>query len=225
VTYVQARECNVKDIDSAELTFRLRAGAYAAIAFVVAIAGALALGKGIVVALLAGVGMALIVYFGPLLIADRSGRIGASIYQPSGSSTPQVREFSLADSLVARGLIDQAAEAYQLLSEDFPDDPEPRIRHARLLRDQSARYEESAALFKSILSLRALQPETELVVLRELVELHTHKQQQPTRALPYLARIAEKFGDSPTGAWARNEARDIKQQMQNEHERDISERT
>ncbi len=214
----------LKNVDSAEIAFRLRAGAYAAIAFVLAIAAALALGKGIVVAFLAGVGVGSIVYFGPLLIAERGGRIGANIYQPSGSSTPVVREYSLADSLVARGKFDEAAEAYQLLSEDFPNDPEPRIRHARLLRDKKAGYEDAANKFKSIFSIPGLKPETELIVLRELAELYTHKLAQPPRALPYLKRIADQFANSPTGEWARNEARDIKLQMQSEHERDVSER-
>jgi hypothetical protein len=35
---------------------------------------------------------------------------------------------------------------------------------------------------------------------------------------------ADRFADTPTGEWARSEARDIKQQMQSEHERDVSER-
>ena len=186
-----------RDVDHAEVAMKMRTGAYA------------------------GVAVGAIAYFGALFIADRGGAIGASIYQPSGSSTPAVREYSLADSLVARGRIDEAAEAYQLLSEDYPGDPEPRLRHARLLRDKAERYEEAAQIFKSILGMAGLKPETELVALRELVELCTHKLHAPQRALPYLARISEKFAGTPTAQWARAEALEIKQQMKQDHDRDV----
>jgi tetratricopeptide (TPR) repeat protein len=214
----------MKDVDHAELAFRLRAAASTVVVLgLVALATSM-LGLPLQGALLVGLAAAVLAYFVILFIADRSGRMGAGIYQPSGSSTPVVREYSLAESLVARGRFDEAAEAYQLLSEDFPDDPEPRIRLARLLRDNTARYEEAGAMFKSVLSMRGLKPETELILLRELVELYMHKLQQPPRALPYLKRIAEQFANTPTAQWARHEARDIKQQMQSEHERDVSER-
>jgi len=214
----------LKDVDQAEVVFRLRAGVYAFIAFAVGFGISLILRVSLLTALLAGAALAAIIYFGTLFIAERTAQIGATIYRPSGSSTPPVREYSLADSLVARGMIEEAAEAYHVLSEDFPDDPEPRIRHARLLRDEVTRYEDAAVIFKSILTMPSLRPETELIVLRELVELHTHKLQQPNRALPFLARIVEGFGNTAMGAWALQESNDIKQQMRNEHERDVSER-
>ena len=204
----------LKDHDSAELAFRLRSGAYGLMMLGMCTLGATLAGLPPILGLAAGLVASVAVYFGSLFIADRSGSIGASVYGTSGSSTPSLREYSLADSLVARGRYDEAAEAYQLLSEDFPADAEPRLRHARLLRDKSARYEDAALILKQTLSIPALKPETELAVLRELVELFTHKLKQPTRALPYLARIVEKHGDGATGQWARAEAKEIKQQMQ-----------
>src|SRR3569833_3129258 len=42
----------------------------------------------------------------------------ASLYMPAGSSTPPVRQYSLAQSLVARGKYDEAAEAYELLTKE-----------------------------------------------------------------------------------------------------------
>ena len=212
----------LKDVNSAERAFKLRAFAYSFMVVFVATAASGLLGVPIILGFLGGLAAGGLAYFGSLFIAERGARVGASIYQPSGSTTPPVREYSLADSLVARGLTDQAAEAYQLLSEDYPEDPEPRLRHARLLRDKAQRYDDAAQIFKSILTIPNLKSETELVVLRELVELCTHKLRQPQRALPHLARIAQKFGGTPPGEWAREETRAIKQQMQQDHERDIS---
>lgn len=207
-----------KNVDSAEQAFKLRAFSYCLLVVFLATGASTLLGVPVFLGLLIGIVMGVIAYIGALFIANRSGQVAASIYQPSGSSTPPVREYSLADSLLARGRIDEAAEAYQVLSEDYPDDPEPRLRHARLLRDKTQRYEDAAQIFKGALAIPNLKPEAELVILRELVELFTHKLRQPQRALPYLARMAEKFGSSPSGEWARQESKDIKQQMLQDHE-------
>jgi hypothetical protein len=204
----------LKDVDSAEVAFRLRSGAYALMVIGMCTLGATLAGLPPLLGLLAGLAVGAMVYFVSLFIADRSGIMAASVYGTAGSSTPSIREYSLADSLVARGLYDQAAEAYALLSEDFPHDPEPRLRHARLLRDKSARYEEAAVIMRNALSITSLKPETDLAILRELVELYIHKLREPNRALPYLARIVDRHPDTQTGQWARAEAKDIKQKMQ-----------
>jgi tetratricopeptide (TPR) repeat protein len=203
-----------KDVDESERANKLRAFSYSLLITFVSMGASILLGAGIFLGLAVGVMAGGIAYSGSLFLAERSGRVAASIYQPSGSSTPPIREYSLADSLVASGRFDEAAEAYQVLSEDYPQDPEPRLRHARLVRDKTRCYEDALSIFKSALAISSLKPETELAILRELVELCTHKLHQPARALPYLARIAEKFPGTPTGEWARNESREIKRQIQ-----------
>lgn len=213
--FARARAFNMtkRDVDSAEQVMKLRTAAYAAMVAGIAALGALIAGFPLMLALPAAALAGAAVYFGALFFADYSGRAAASIYQPSGSSTPAIREYSLADSLVARGQTAEAAEAYALLSEDFPNDAEPRLRHARLLRDKTQRYEDAAQIYKSALSIPKLKPETELVILRELIELFTHKLHAAPRALPYLARVVEKYASSNAGAWARAEMSDIKQAM------------
>lgn len=208
----------LRDVDSAEQVMKLRTAAYSAITAILVMSATTLSGFPFALSLLVAVVAAVLVYFGTLFIAESGGRAGASIYQPSGSSTPSIREYSLADSLVARGQVAEAAEAYALLSEDFPEDPEPRLRHARLLRDQGARYEDAAQIYKGALAIPKLKLETELVVLRELIELYTHKLKAPPRALPYLARIVEKHGTDSAGTWARAEMNDIKQKMLQDHE-------
>jgi hypothetical protein len=152
-----------------------------------------------------------------LYLAERGGRIGASLYRPSGSSTPAVREYSYADSLVARGQHEQAVVAYEELARQHPADPEPRLREARVLRDHLREYERAVIVFRQLLNPHT-KPEVELVVLREIVEIHLHKLRQPERALPYLARLGEKFHGTSTAEWARGEARAIKAEMKPEYE-------
>ncbi len=207
---------SLRDTDSAETAFRMRAFAYGLMV------GALGGGAGFLIfgkvayALLSFVVVGTVVYFASLLVAEHGGRVGAAIYQPTGSSTPAVREYSHADSLVARGQYAEAVEAYRQLAVEYPADPEPRLRQARVLRDHHHAFEDAVTVFRQVLQMAALRPETELAVLRELVELCIQKQQQPQRALPYLARITEKFSGTSTAAWARREAREIKDLMQRE---------
>ena len=202
-----------RNVDSAELAMKLRTAAFAAAVFVAVFLGSIVGGLSLILALVPAALIAVAVYHGVLEFAEHAGRAAAAIYQPSGSSTPAIREYSLADSLVARGQIEEAAEAYALLSEDFPNDAEPRLRHARLLRDKTQRYEDAAQIYKGALAIPKLKPETELVILRELIELYTHKLRAAPRALPYLARVVEKHGSSNAGIWARAEMSDIKHSL------------
>ncbi|HUP88295.1 MAG TPA: tetratricopeptide repeat protein, partial [Longimicrobiales bacterium] len=165
---------------------------------------------------LIALGAFLIGLFVPVMISEKTGNAAASIYGTKGSSTPAPAQYSLADSLVARGKYDDAEEAYTLLSEDFPDDPEPRVRLARLLRDKSARHADAAEWFKRALSSKT-EPAVEVAVLRELIEVYTHKLHTPEKALPYLSRVFEKHPTHPASVWARNEYQEIKQDMQQSH--------
>ncbi|HEY0303883.1 MAG TPA: tetratricopeptide repeat protein [Longimicrobiales bacterium] len=206
----------LRDVDSAETAFRLKAVVYGIV--VAAPAGVIAylLMGSIITALLGFVTIGAMVTGVALYIADRGGSIGASLYRPSGSSTPAIREYSYADSLVARGQHDDAVAAYARLGIEHPADPEPRIRQARVLRDRLQQYDAAVGVFRQVLLIPQLKPATELVVLREIIEIHVQKQQQPERALPYLARIAQKFAGNATAEWARSEARDIKAGMKRE---------
>ena len=200
----------MKDRDAQEIALRLRVLPWAIIAggFVIGpamLAGA-SLGRALVYALIAAV----LAYFLPLFILQRVSNAGASIYGGSGASTPALRQYSLADSLVARGQTQEAAEAYKMLAEDFPADPEPRVRLARLLRDKMADPQSAAEWFKKALAAEGIEPAMSIAITRELIELFIHKLQKPAWALPYLAQLAENHPEHPVASWARAEYADIK---------------
>jgi hypothetical protein len=206
----------LKDTDSAELAFKVRAAVLGIIVAVISgAAGALMGGGGVFkISSLVGVVIGIIAYFVALFIADRLGAAGASIFSPGGSSTPPPRQYSFADSLAARGLLTEAAEAYEGLSHEYPADPEPCVRHARLLRDRMSRPEEAADRFRRALAAKDLDPASEAALLRELSELYMYKLQTPNKALPYLAQLAAKHPTHPASKWARAEAVEIRQVMQ-----------
>lgn len=204
----------LKDVDSQNVALLLRGAPYGAvIGLVAAAAAAIAGHQPLWVALLVGVAAAAIGTFLPYLLASRGAEIGGSIYTPQGSSTPPIREYSLAESLVARGQLNEAVEAYELLVEDNPQDAEPAIRLARLLRDKLARFEEAAGWYRRALLKPKLEPSVEVALTRELIELYTHKLRTPNAALPYLKRLAERHAQHPAAAWAREQYAEIKQEM------------
>lgn len=169
-------------------------------------------------ALLAGGVAFLIVLLGPEWLAARSADAVADTMLPDGASTPALHQYSLADSLLARGKVAEAAEAYRALSADFPADAQPQIRLARLLRDHTGRFEEAASCYKHVLAIEGIDSGTEIAVTRELIELYTHKMKRPELALPYLAQFAQQHAEHPAAAWARSEYLDIKQRMQAQQE-------
>ena len=144
-------------------------------------------------------------------VVGRAADAAGSVYMATGSSTPARRQYSQGEALAVQGKLDAAIAEYERNAREFKNDPEPRLRLARLQRDKRSDYEAAARWFKDVLALQALESSTEITVSRELVELFTHKLREPRRALPLLARLAEKHGNSPTGDWARTQIRMIKE--------------
>src|SRR5690606_2764929 len=108
------------------------------------------------------------------------------------------------------GELERAAAAY-------PEDTIPVLRLARLLRDQCRRPEDAARWFREALK-RSRDANEEIGVVRELIELYVHRLGEPRRALPELARLAEKRADTPAGAWAKREPGAIRRTVNSEGE-------
>lgn len=150
---------------------------------------------------------------GALAIAEMGGRVGRTIYNPTGSGTPHKRDYSLAAALAVRGQYDQALEAYELAVKEHPEDPEPYLRIARLLRDQMGRPEDAARWFKRARTDATVSDGQALAIGRELVELYTTKLGDPAKAAPELARIADRHPGTREGTWAERELAELKRKM------------
>ncbi|HSJ09163.1 MAG TPA: tetratricopeptide repeat protein, partial [Longimicrobiales bacterium] len=147
---------------------------------------------------------------------DRAGQMASAVLMPSGSSTPPVRQYSLADSLIARERFDEAIAELQRAATQYPADPEPRLRLARLYRDRIRHNDNAVLWFRQALSVPRLDAATEIGAMREIIEIYTHRLKTPRRALSDLARLADRHPDTPAGEWARREMAAIRETMRAE---------
>jgi hypothetical protein len=105
-----------------------------------------------------------------------------------------------------------AAEAeYARAADANPDDPEPSVRLARLLRDRLQRPSEAAVWFRRALTVPAMPDATQWAILREYVELQERVLRQPAAALPVLTRAREQYGGTSLSDWAAAEIRRIRE--------------
>lgn len=199
-----------KNVDQVEriymfriLTFSVPAGAFLGL-----LAGS-RIGHPVLGLLVGGALAALI----PKAIIEAAGRMSGQLYNPSGSSTPHKREYSMAASLAIRGEYAKAAAAYEIAISEYPDDPEPYLCLARLLRDQLGRHEQAARWFKRARSDTKISDGQALLASRELIELYTVHLGEPAKAAPELARLAEKYDGTPEGNWAREALAEVKRGM------------
>ena len=211
----------LKDSDSSEVAYRLRAFTWSLTGLLIgALVGVFLVIHGAPrwVIPVCALGVWALAYFGTLWFAERAARVGSSLYFSSGSSTPAVRQYSLADSMIVRGRYDDAAAELERAAAAYPHDPEPCLRLARLLRDSMNRHDDAVSWFRQGISRRGCDASTEIAATRELIEIYTHRLKTPRRAMPDLARLATRHPDTPAGAWARRLISDLKQEMREENQ-------
>ena len=199
----------LRDVDTAEVTHKLRALIYAAFGGVVGmmlcgVVGA-RLGAPAAGALIGFVGGWLGTYLIIVGVADGVASAASGIYMAKGSSTPPVRQYSLAQSYAVRGQFDQAAAEYERSALAHPDDPEPALRLGRLYRDELQRYDDAVRWFKHACAVPDLLPSADIMATRELIEVYTHRMKQPAAAAPHLARLAARHPQTTAGEWAKRE--------------------
>ena len=142
-------------------------------------------------------------------VADRAGRAAATLY--AGGNHPMPSQFSLAESLIVRGHLDQAAAELRRAADAEPDLSAPHIRLARLLRDRLHRPDEALHWFRAALGTRDLDDGTALLLLREVVDL-CRASGSARRALPTLAKVAAERPDTHIAAWVRETMLAIRQE-------------
>lgn len=158
------------------------------------------------------VGMSLLA----LVITNKAGEASSALYNPSGRTTPPKREYSYAESLVARGAYEDAVTAFELAVAEDASDPTPYLRIARTYRDHLERHEDAARWFRRALRESALAASHAAPVRKELVELYVHRMAAPAKAAPELARMAEDLAGTPEGTWAAEELAHVKGLMRGE---------
>jgi tetratricopeptide (TPR) repeat protein len=201
-----------KDTDSAVRLYKLRAALYG-------IPGGVALGMGLgwKLGALAGlIGLVLgwvTAYFVIMGLVEGAGRAAQTVYAPSGASTPAHREYSRAQALRAAGDYVEAVEAYEAFVVEFPEEPEPYLQIAWILRDDLHAYGEAARWLRRARLDAQLTLGQDILVAQELIELYRHKLDEPQRAMPELARLADLVPGTPQGEGARQELAELRASM------------
>ena len=151
-----------------------------------------------------------------MVLAGMGGRGVSFLFIPPESSAPRKTEHSRAEALAVRGEFQAGIAAYQDAIVDFPEDGEAYLRIARIYRDKVRNPEEALLWFRRSLAEAVFSESQELLTRREMAELIIHHLQEPRRAAPDLARLAETFPSSQTGKWAKEELARIKKDMAGE---------
>ncbi len=213
-TFKEARKHNrVKDVDAVGRVRKLKALGFALYGGVpLGLAAGSMMGHPLLGLLL---GPAIIWTFA-MVVAAIAGRGAGVLYMPSGSSTPRRREFSAAEAQAVRGEYEGAILAYQAVIQEVPGDGEAYLRIARIYRDGTKEPEKALRWFRRAVEEAQLPTNLEILTRREMAEYLIHNLQEPKRAAPDLARLAEAYPDTRDGQWAKEELARIKEEMARE---------
>ena len=129
----------------------------------------------------------------------QAGAVTNSLLMPSG--TQPVREYSEADTLIARGEFAEAVNFYRSFIVAFPEDLDARLRLGALLAGPCA---DPAAAERCFLETRAMvpSPDQERVVGNALIDLYRSAGRRPELKAE-LARFARLNHPTRAGALAR----------------------
>lgn len=206
------RKRGLRDTDTAQSVTVLRASLWGILGAVLGGALGFFLGSPLAMLVLAVLGWGFVTGT-TLFLTNAAGSAASTLYAPGSGSPPRKKEYSQAESLVARGLYAEAVTAFELAVAQDPTDPTPYLRIARTYRDHLGRPEDAARWFKRALREAAAPPGLVTLTRKELVELYTHRLGTPEKALPDLARMAEELAGTPDGDWAAAELKAIKERM------------
>ena len=144
------------------------------------------------------------------------GRVARVVYDPRGAGTPSRSGYSAAESLAARGRFEDAIDAYEAAAREEPNDPQPWLRIARIERTDLKRPQRAIEALRAARTRVPADSQTALMIGKEIADLYLRDLNEPSRAMPELARLATDFPDTPTGAWAKRELADLRTEMQRE---------
>lgn len=156
---------------------------------------------------------ALLGHLGVQAVLGGSSRALSGTLLPSGGSTAYKTQYSDAEACAMRSDYPAAIATYQRYVDDEPLDPEPYVRIARLYRDQIKDYENAVTWFKRARNEAQLDRGRELLAMQEIIELYIHKLRAPRKAIPELARLCERFPDTPAAQAAQAELEQLREML------------
>jgi hypothetical protein len=165
--------------------------------------------------------------FGVLLVAAIAGAICAGIgfalsagagagfhrVMMSGSSTPYEEQFSYQESLVMRGLVDDALASYEAIIAERPAMASARLRAAALYASRGNDPRRAAELLREVMALPDVTPRDDIAAANRLIELLMVPLAEPGRAMVELRRLIDRHPGTDAAARARLTLAELKAEM------------
>lgn len=126
----------------------------------------------------------------------------------AAGNIPPAPSYPVADTLIVRGKIREAAEFFRNEIRVHPEDYEARLRLADLAVTQLADYDEAERLYKDVREARE-DPRRELAAFNGLIDLHTRTGRRD-RLKVELARFADRYPGSQHALEARRRLEELK---------------
>lgn len=220
--YEERKRPKIREVDAVERAFRIKritlgvyAAAYVSLPVGVLVANDL-IGPAVAVGMI--VGVVAVVYVVTGLVSEGAGAVAAKIHAPSGESTPRRKEFSRAQSLVARGQYRDATVAYEVHCLEDPTNPDPYFRVAEIYHKHLSDPTEAVAWYQRARADADLTPGEELLAIQTVVEIYVHTLRTPRKAITELVQITKRFPGTEAADAARRELADMRSLLAEESE-------
>ena len=145
-----------------------------------------------------------------LLLGKVSGNAASSLYTPSGDSTAYTPTFSHIDTLVIRGNLDGASDAWDVAMSEHPASPGVMVKAADFHLRERKDATRALALYLRARQLKSGGEDLRRYVQQKIVDLHLGPLNDEGRALVELRRLVEAFPASREADGAREALAAIK---------------
>lgn len=154
------------------------------------------------------------------LLVGGSGRFIE--FTQSGTTTPHTPDYSVPETHATRGEYAKAIQAYEEAIWEFPAEPEPYLRIARLCRKALNRPTEAVDWLHRARRDAQMPPGLDLLVTQELIDLYLHTLGDPRRAIPELAHLCSAHSGCPAAPTAQRQLEELRDMLSRERENGTS---
>lgn len=169
------------------------------VSFVLRLAG-LALWVAVTIAIVTAIVSVVLIHH----FAEATGEGFLSFLQPSGSSTPYEKQYSLQESMAIRGDVAGAIASYEEIIAQDPMDVEARIRAAELYAARGGNPRRAAEYLIEARKVPGIPAARDLYISNRLVDLFRGPLNEPGRALVELRRLVQLHPTSRDAQFARD---------------------
>lgn len=131
----------------------------------------------------------------------------------SGASTPYEEQFSYQDSLVMRGLVDDALASYEAIIAEQATAVTARLRAAALYASRGADPRRAAELLREVMRTPGIGSRDNIEATNRLIELLMGPLNEPGRAMVELRRLIDRHPGTDMATRAKLVLAELKEEM------------